>query len=129
VAAALRWAINRKAHAFIIENGFLSVRHMAKQMGIFMIIAPLIPQNYNSLEKIKRVTIPKLIMCSENDEVVPPYMGRLLFEAAAEPREFYEIKGAGHNDTHVAGGREYQNILRKFIWKSDIAISKYNRID
>ncbi|MBN1907926.1 MAG: alpha/beta hydrolase [Deltaproteobacteria bacterium] len=120
VAAALEVASKREARSIIIENGFLSVHHMAKQMGIFRLIAPLIPRNYNSLEKIKYVTIPKLIMNSENDEVVPGYMGRQLFEAASEPKEYYEIKGAGHNDTHVAGGREYQNTISEFIRSSKV---------
>ncbi len=115
VAAALEVASKREARAIIIENGFLSARHMARHMGIFRLFAPLIPKNYNSLEKIKHVTIPKLIIWSENDEVVPPYMGKLLFEAAGEPKDFYEIKGAGHNDTHVAGGTGYKNIIGEFI--------------
>ncbi len=120
VAAALEVASKREAGAIIIENGFLSVRHMAKHMGIFRLVAPLLPENYNSLEKIKHVTIPKLIMWSENDEVVPPLMGKKLFEAASEPKFFYEIKNAGHNDTHVAGGRGYQNIISEFIWTQNV---------
>jgi fermentation-respiration switch protein FrsA (DUF1100 family) len=114
-AVALEVALKRGARAIIIENGFLSVHHMAKEMGIFRIVSPLVPQNYNSLEKIKDVTIPKLIMWSERDEIVPPFMGRRLFDAAGEPKEFYEIKDAGHNDTHIAGGREYQNTISEFI--------------
>ncbi|NLD36361.1 MAG: alpha/beta hydrolase [Desulfatiglans sp.] len=120
VAAALEVASKREAGAIIIENGFLSVCHMAKHMGIFRLIAPLIPQNYNSLEKIRHVAIPKLIMWSENDEIVPPIMGRKLFEAASEPKYFYEIKGARHNDTHVAGGRGYQNTISEFIMTAKV---------
>jgi uncharacterized protein len=119
-AAALEVASNRKAHAIIIENGFLSVRHMAKHMGIFRLVSPLLPKSYNSLEKIRHVTIPKLIMHSENDEVVPPVMGRQLFEAAGEPKYFYEVKGAGHNDTNIVGGKEYEAIISAFIRTSKI---------
>lgn len=120
MAAALEVASKREAGAIIIENGFLSVRHMAKHMGIFRLISPLIPQNYNSLEKIRHVTIPKLIMWSENDEIVPPFMGRKLLEAAPEPKFFYEIKNAGHNDTNMVGGKEYQNIISEFIWTQNV---------
>jgi fermentation-respiration switch protein FrsA (DUF1100 family) len=120
VAAVLEVAQNRKAHAIIIENGFLSVRHMARHMGIFRLVAPLLPENYNSLEKIRYISIPKLIMWSENDEVVPPVMGRQLFEAASEPKYFYEIKGAGHNDTNIVGGKEYQNTISEFIRTSKV---------
>ena len=36
-------------------------------------------------------------------------------EAANEPKLFYTIEGAGHNDTYVVGGREYFRALREFL--------------
>jgi len=44
-------------------------------------------------------------------------MGRRLFEAANEPKEFYTIKGAGHNDTYLVGGIPYFKTLGRFIEK------------
>jgi len=45
-------------------------------------------------------------------------MGRRLFEAANEPKEFYTIKGAGHNDTYLVGGIAYFETLGRFIEKA-----------
>ena len=38
-----------------------------------------------------------------------------LYQAANESKEFYEINGAGHNDTYIAGGEEYFDNLRGFL--------------
>jgi hypothetical protein len=34
-------------------------------------------------------------------------MGEKLFAASKEPKSFYALRGAGHNDTYVVGGEEY----------------------
>ena len=89
-------------------------------MGIFSLISPLLPASYNNLEKIKNLSIPKLIIHGDHDEIVPFSMGEKLFEAAGDPKYFYPIKGAGHNDTYLVGGREYKNILKRFIRESRV---------
>ena len=51
----------------------------------------------------------------DRDRTVPFILGKRLFEAANEPKEFYEIKGADHNDTYIVGGEDYFQTLIKFI--------------
>ena len=114
-AAAIETATRRDARSLVLESGFLSVRHMARYMGIFSLISPLLPASYNNLEKIKNISIPKLIIQGKNDEIVPFSMGEKLFAAACEPKYFYPVKGAGHNDPYVVGGQKYMNILGEFI--------------
>jgi hypothetical protein len=36
---------------------------------------------------------------------------------ANEPKEFYTIPGAGHNDTHIVGGDEYFDVIKEFVNK------------
>ena len=61
------------------------------------------------------VTLPKLFLHGNRDEIVPLDLGKKLFDAAAEPKTFYIIEGAGHNDTYIIGGPEYYKVLDKFI--------------
>ena len=56
-----------------------------------------------------------LILHGDRDEVVPIEMGLQLYEAANEPKEFYTIPGAGHNDTYIIGDEEYFAVLRRFL--------------
>ncbi|MBN2418182.1 MAG: alpha/beta hydrolase [Deltaproteobacteria bacterium] len=119
-AAAIETATRRKARALILESGFLSVRHMARHMGIFILISPFLPENYNNLDKIKNILVPKLIIHGKDDRIVPFAMGEKLFAAADEPKYFYAIEGAGHNDTYLVGGREYMDIIGEFIRSSKV---------
>ncbi|HEY7220433.1 MAG TPA: alpha/beta hydrolase, partial [Candidatus Binatia bacterium] len=54
----------------------------------------------------------------DRDEVVPFDQGKRVFAAALEPKEFYTIRGSGHNDTYIAGGEDYFQSLKEFIDKA-----------
>jgi pimeloyl-ACP methyl ester carboxylesterase len=59
---------------------------------------------------------PIILFCHGNrDEIIPFNMGENLFEAAPEPKAFYAIEGAGHNDTWLIGGSRYFETLKRFI--------------
>jgi len=117
-AAAIEVALNRGAKSLILESAFTSTRDMAKTLPLFFLLAPLLPANYNNLEKVGHVHIPKLIIHGDNDEVVPFSMGERLLLAAAEPKNFLRLRGAGHNDTYVVGGDSYLDTVEKFAEES-----------
>ncbi len=119
-AVAIDLSLKRKAKAVIIESGFTSTKEMAKTMPLFAIFAPLLPANFNNLEKITRITIPKLIIHGKEDEIIPFSMGQQLFQASQQPKYFFPIKGAGHNDTYIRGGKKYFETLATFTRNSKI---------
>ena len=113
-AVAIETALRHPCRAVILETPFLSIAAMAEAVYPFL---PrfLIRTRYDNEAKISRVQAPKLIVAAGRDDVVPPGHARRLFELASEPREFYEIPGAAHNDTYVAGGRAYLEVWRRFL--------------
>jgi fermentation-respiration switch protein FrsA (DUF1100 family) len=48
-----------------------------------------------------------MILHGTEDEIVPVEMGKQLFELAPEPKRFYEIPGACHNDISIVGGKAF----------------------
>jgi len=42
-------------------------------------------------------------------------MGQRLYQAAPEPKSFFAVEGAGHNDVFAIGGEQYLRRLREFI--------------
>ena len=107
--------MQKKANRLILESAFTSTKAMAQTMPLFALLSPFLPAHYNNLKKINHITIPKLIIHGNRDEIIPFSMGENLFEASAEPKAFYTIEGAGHNDTWVIGGRKYFETLKRFI--------------
>ncbi len=112
-AVALDLALTHPPFGLILESPFLSVQAMANRTlpgsGF------LFKTRFDSLAKIRRLRIPLLVAHGESDEVVPHEHGRRLFEAASEPKAFYTIPGARHNDTYLVGGSEYWEAWRKFL--------------
>ena len=119
-AVAIDLALNRKAKSLVIESAFTSTKDMAKTMFLFNIASFILPPNYNNLDKISRVHIPKLIMHGDDDEIVPFDMGQQLFTASKDPKYFYKIGGAGHNDTYIAGGERYLQAFVSFVYNAKI---------
>ena len=114
-AVATEIAMKRKARCLILESAFTSTRDMAKTMPLFVLLSPFLPAHYNNLKKIQYITAPKLVIHGDMDEIVPFKMGERLFQEAKGPKKFYPIKGAGHNDTWIIGGKAYFEMLVKFI--------------
>ena len=63
--------------------------------------------------------MPVMVFHGEQDDLIPIDMGRELFEAANEPKAFYAIRGAGHNDTYGVGGVPYFDALRAFVNRTE----------
>jgi len=113
-AVALEVTLERKARALILESGFTSLKDMARSMLLFRPFSIMMPAHYNNAAKIPRVGVPVLIFHGTEDELVPFSMGKELFALAAEPKYFYPIQGAGHNDTFIVGGNGYYQRLSRF---------------
>jgi fermentation-respiration switch protein FrsA (DUF1100 family) len=119
-AVAVEVALNRRVKSVILESAFTSTRDMAKTMPLFLPLSFFLPTNYNNLEKISRLRVPMLIVHGDRDEVVPFSMGERLFRAANEPKFFYRVRGAAHNDAFVVGGDEYFRVFADFAAKMRI---------
>ena len=119
-AVAVDLATQVRAAGLIVESSFTSVRDMAVRQFPFL---PrfVIRTRMDSLSKIPAIDSPKLFIHSRSDEVVPYALGRKLFEAAPEPKRFYEVVGAGHNETWLVGGEAYFASLREFLAECDPA--------
>jgi fermentation-respiration switch protein FrsA (DUF1100 family) len=122
---AIDLAARVDAACLITEGAFLSIEDMAK--SIYKVRPPgwLLSNHFDALSRIKRVGMPKLIVHSRDDEIVPSSHGRRIFETAGGPKEFLELEGS-HNDAFLVGGREYKRRLRDFIdmWTCEPSAAK-----
>jgi fermentation-respiration switch protein FrsA (DUF1100 family) len=113
-AVALDLALERPAAALVLESPFTSVPDMARATA-FAPLARFVRTRYDNLAKVRRLRMPLLVLHGDHDEVVPFAQGRRLFEAAPEPKRFFAIPGAGHNDTYFVGGEAYWKVLAEFL--------------
>ncbi len=114
-AVAVELATRYPPYGLILESPFPSVRHMARLSYRFLPMWPLLVDRYDSQARIAKVQAPLLVLHGDQDDTVPIEAGRKLFDAAREPKHFYAVQGAGHNDTYDVGGRSYFAALRSFV--------------
>ncbi len=106
-AMATDLATKVPAAGLILESGFPHLGAMAKVHYPFVFSERLLSGRYDALSRLSKIKIPLLMVHGDQDSIVPIALGRRLFEAAPEPKDWYEIKGAGHNDTYLVGGEYY----------------------
>jgi fermentation-respiration switch protein FrsA (DUF1100 family) len=116
-AVAIDLAAEVEAGGLVVQSGFTSISDMASEVLPF-VPGFIIRTKMDSLSKIPRVNCPKLFIHSPNDEMVPYRMGRRLFDAAREPKQFYEVAGASHNEMDTVGGRAYFEAIGNFVRSS-----------
>ena len=112
-------AMAHRVKAVILESSFTSVDAMARYnrpaIAFFIPSRLLIKSRFDSIKKMPLIHSPVMVVHGDKDVTVPIHMGRELFNAANEPKRFYEIKGATHDDTHIVGSEAYFKALRDFI--------------
>ena len=112
-------SMRHRAKAVIIESSFTSVDAMSRYkrpaVAFFIPSRLLVRSRFDSIKKMSHIHSPVMIVHGDKDITVPIEMGKELFDAANEPKRFYEIRGATHDDTHLVGGKPYFDALREFI--------------
>jgi fermentation-respiration switch protein FrsA (DUF1100 family) len=96
-------AAGRQFGAVILESPFTSVTAIARQRYWFLPVDLLVRDKFDTLSRIGRIEAPLLIALGERDDVVPPWMGRALFAAAAEPKELWVASSGGHENLAQSG--------------------------
>jgi hypothetical protein len=99
----------------ILESTFTSARDVARLVYPFLPVQFFMHTKLNSIDKIGALTIPALVIHGAHDSIIPIALGRTLFNAANEPKDFYEIPDADHNDTFFIGGDEYFSRIDRFV--------------
>ena len=118
VAIELAVRLGRRVRGLIVESSFASGREMTR--FLIPVIPPrmlgnAIPDLYNSQAKVGRVQAPLLITHGEDDSLLPLAMGETLYRAAREPKFFFPVPGADHQDVYQTGGPAYYEQLASFV--------------
>jgi len=115
-AVAVDLASKHPCLGLILESTFTSLVDLFEvPIDINDLRGRMAPIKYDSFSKIKRISVPLLMLHGNRDEVVPFESGCTLYKAANQPKQFCLIEGAGHNDTYIVGGQAYVDALRDFI--------------
>lgn len=108
-------AVKRPVAGLIIEGSFPSIQAMSDQHYWGLPARWLMDVEFNLAEKIHALHVPLLVIHGEQDSIVPMALGRQVFDAAHEPKRWYVVSGAEHNDVPYVGGEPYFREIDTFI--------------
>ncbi|KAM3090655.1 alpha/beta hydrolase [Phormidesmis sp. 146-35] len=103
-----------EASALIVQSTFTSMRDMSKRFGVFWVlpIDVLMQQHFESLEKMKSVQMPVLIIQGTSDIQIPVEMGQALYAAAPKSKQLLLIQNGGHDNNMP---EKYTNVVKQFV--------------
>ncbi|MCZ6825379.1 MAG: alpha/beta hydrolase [Gemmatimonadetes bacterium] len=105
-AVATDVAASEETTGLVITGAFRSVPHMARSIywwlpaGFFRWSR----NRFDSEARMPDVSVPVLVGRGANDRLIPRAETRALYEAAAPPKRWVEVEGAGHNDLWLSEG-------------------------
>ena len=103
-----------EAGALIIEGTFASYVDIGRRFYPYMPVRWFALFSYRTIDYIKDVRCPVMLIYSRNDEIVPFEFGLELYETANEPKKFVEIFGS-HNDAFLVSSEIYEDAWVKWL--------------
>lgn len=107
-AMAVDLASRKPLAGLVIESSFVTAFRVVTRVPLFPF------DKFRSIDKLKDVHCPVLVIHGKSDGVIPFWHGEKLYQQANEPKMSLWINGAGHNDLLEVAGEKYDIALRKF---------------
>ncbi|MFO7983569.1 MAG: alpha/beta hydrolase [Desulfuromonadales bacterium] len=116
-SVALQLAVEEPPAAVVLESAFTSIRALGWRHNpiLTFLLGWLLDARYDNADKIKKLRSPLLFIHGGEDTIVPPDMGRRLFDMAPEPKHFFLRPEADHNTPLPPTGAPYWQAWRNFL--------------
>ncbi|MGI9382673.1 MAG: alpha/beta hydrolase [Methyloligellaceae bacterium] len=95
---AVQVALQRQVRAVVLEAPLTSTVDVGRQIYWFLPLGWILTDKYRTIEHIKSVTVPLLVLHGEKDAVIPVAHGKRIYNAANEPKSLVLLPEAGHSD-------------------------------
>lgn len=99
----------------IVEGTFTSIPDVVSTFKWgWLPVSGLITQRFDSVRKVAEIGSPLLVVHGSEDSLILPALGRKLFEAAQEPKQFVLVEGGSHHSTNTVGQALYREAVASF---------------
>ena len=105
-AVALALALEAPPAGLVLMSTFTSIRDMGRR-HYPVLPRGLVPDAYPSLERVRGLRAPLLVVHGDRDDLVPLFHGEELYAAAPGPKHLHVLRGVGHNDVVSGAGEEW----------------------
>jgi len=107
-------AERRPPAALVLRSPFTSLLDVARAHLPF-VPSGIVDDRWASLERIRAIDVPLLVLAGTADRVVPYAQSLRLFEAAPGPKRLVTFEGADHNDPVLTFGARLLDETMRFL--------------
>ena len=119
-AVAVGLAVQSPPAALVLRSPFTSLPDVGAVHYPWLPVQRLLLDRYPSIDRIASVSAPVLVIAGDRDDIVPMSLSRRFYDAAAEPKRFVLVPGAGHNDPELVDGRRVLTEITGFLSSTDM---------
>ncbi len=96
----------------LVEGTFTSIPDVVSTFKWgWLPVGPLITQRFEAVKRVPGIGSPLLVVHGANDKLIPPDLGRKLFDAATGRKAFVLVEGGSHHNTNSVGQSQYRVAL------------------
>ena len=117
-SVAAEVAVQRPTAGLIVEGSFPSIQAMSDYHYLGLPAGWFVNVDFNLVQKVRGLHVPLLVIHGERDSIVPMDLGKQVFDAAHEPKQWYAVSGAQHNDVPFVGGESYYREIDMFLQRA-----------
>ena len=117
-AVAVTLAAEHGPVAMVLRSPFTSLVDVGRVHYPFLPVTALLRDRFASLDAIRDVRCPVLVIAGDRDRIVPVGQSRRLYDAVRAPKDLVIIAGADHNDPALGGGEEMMAVVVRFLSKN-----------
>jgi pimeloyl-ACP methyl ester carboxylesterase len=117
-AIAIDLAVRKPQAAAVITDGtFTSMRALVDRIPLYRFFPTdlILHQHFDSLNKLKLLRMPLLLIHGNRDQDIPAVMSQVLYDKATVPKKLLILPKAAHHDLIRAGGETYLQTLADFV--------------
>ena len=96
----------------VVEGSFTSVPDVFSSFKWgWLPVGPLITQRFDAASRVDKLGSPLLVVHGSSDRLIPPELGRKLYERAKDPKRFVLVEGGSHHNTNSVGQAQYREAV------------------
>jgi alpha-beta hydrolase superfamily lysophospholipase len=100
----------------VLEGTFTSMHDLVESFKWgWLPFGPLLTQRFDSKTRIARVKAPLLVVHGSEDRLIPPTLGKALYDsaAAAKRKKWVLVEGGSHHSANAVGQGAYREAVRE----------------
>ncbi len=114
-AVAVDLAVEHAPAALVLRSPFTSMGDLGQHHYPFLPVRLLLRDRFATIDKIRRIRVPLLVIAGGRDRIVPIENSRRLYDAAVAPKTLLVLPDADHNDDELLAGDDMIRAIIRFL--------------